>query len=217
MSAHGERVRALVRAGKLAPDEGERILAALTERPPRAWPWLLVDPFERFGGGAGVAIGAAVVLASAGASHLGVRFDGFLDLHLGKGAEPSVGLAALEQAVAWPLGAAVFWAVARAMKRGARLVDFLAAVGVARVPLALAAVPLALLGPGLAAEPRPYTVRSVALLIVVLTTVAWNLTLLYRGFKHTSGLVGPKLVAGFVAAVVIAEVASKWVLAAASR
>ena len=222
MSSHAERVRALVRSGKIAPDEGQRILSALsesalTEPPARGWAWLLVDPFERFGGGMGVGLGLVAALASLGATRLGIRFDGFLDLHAVQGA-PSIGSAALELAVAWPLGAAVLWGGAQAVKRGQRFIDFLAGVGIARMPLALAGLLLGGLTYGVPSEAHaPFSVRTAAILAIALVAVAWHLTLLYRGFKHASGLSGPKLVATFVATVVVAEIASKLVLYASAR
>ena len=53
-----ERVRRLVESGSVAPDEGARLLAAMSEAPARSRLWLLVDPFERFGGGTAAIAGA---------------------------------------------------------------------------------------------------------------------------------------------------------------
>ena len=59
-----------------------------------------------------------------------------------------------------------------------------------------------------------------ALAVIVSVTLAalgWMITLLYRGFKHASGLAGAGVVAGFIGIAVASEVASKVVLSIAPR
>jgi hypothetical protein len=89
-------------------------------------------------------------------------------------------------------------------------------VGLARLPLLLASVPLALLTPSHPSIPPRLTPALAAVVVIALACVAWNITLLYQGFKNASGLRGPKLVGGFIAIVILAEAISKVVLAVAS-
>ena len=76
-----ERVRSLVQAGKVAPEEGERLIAALAQQPRRSPVWLLINPFDRFGGGVAATLGVLVCVLSLWTTRLGLHFDGFLDLH----------------------------------------------------------------------------------------------------------------------------------------
>jgi hypothetical protein len=161
-----ERVHRLVQAGTVAPEEGERLLSAMTREAVGSPAWILVNPFDRFGGGVAAAIGAVVGALSVWVTRLGIRFDGFLDLHFAHARVAPVRVSLIEQLAGWVLPALLFWAYARAVARH--------------------------------------------------SCVAWNITLLYQGFKNASGLRGPTLVGGLSAMVVVAEVASKIVLALAS-
>ncbi len=115
-----DRVRRLIESGSVAPEEGERLLAAMAERPASS---PLLNPFERFGGGKAATIGAVISAASiAVATSLGVRFDGLLDLHFNRAAPPSLRIAIADQIAAWVVPALGFWAYARAFSRHVRLV-----------------------------------------------------------------------------------------------
>ena len=215
MSTPSERVRAMVAAGRVDHAEGERLLGAITAPAGRAPAQgtrasLLIDPFVRWGGGIAAALGALFAVLGFVVSRWGVRFDGFIDLHVGP-AVTSPPHAALEQLAAWPLGALVMWGVARALGGpGRRFVDFLGAVGVARGPVVLLALPLQALAPS------SFTLKmsaALALMIVIgLVAVAWQITLLFFGYRNASGLRGPKLGFSLAGAIVVAEVASKLVL-----
>jgi hypothetical protein len=208
-----ERVRPLVQAGKVAPEEGERLIAALAQQPRRSPFWLLFNPFDRFGGGVAATLGILVCVLSLWTTRLGVHFDGFLDLHVSRRHVPTLAVSLWEQAAAWLLPALLFWGYAWIITRHARLVDFVGMVGLARVPLLLAAVPVAYLSPESPAIPPQLTPALLVIVLIVLPCVAWVFTLLYQGFKNASGLNGAKLVGGFIGIVVLAEVASKVALA----
>jgi hypothetical protein len=214
-----ERVRGLVRAGAVGPDEGRRLLAALGqdgEAPARSTAWLLVNPFDRFGGG--VAASAGLVIGALGfwVTRFGVRFDGFLDLHVNRVHVASLRVALVEQLVAWLLPALLFWAYARTVNRHARPIDFLGMTGLARLPFVLAACPIALLSPDVTRLPLQVSPALLAVALLGVAALAWYVTLLYQGFKSASGLRGTRLVVGFVTMALAAEVASKLVLALTS-
>jgi hypothetical protein len=211
-----ERVRGLVDAGTVAPEEGERLLAAIAREPVRSPIWVLVNPFDRFGGGVAVAIGVVVSALSVWVTRLGIRFDGFLDLHVAHAHLPDLRISVIEQLAAWVLPAFLFWAYARAVARHVRPIDFLGMIGLARLPLLLAALPIALLSADVSGQPTKLTPALLAIIFIVFGCVPWNITLLYQGFKNASGLRGPKLVGGMIAMVVVAEAASKLVLALVS-
>lgn len=206
-----ERVRRLIEAGSVAPEEGARLLAAMSSAPKRSPLFTLIDPFERFGGGVAAAGGLVVSLASIAVSRLGVRFDGFLDMHVNPGVAPPLRVALLDQLVGWILPAICFWAYARLLTRHVRLLDFVGMVGLARLPLLVGAVPSVLLFRGVTSPPK-LTPFLLAVALLALVFVAWNITLLYQGFKNASGLTGAKLVGGFIALLIIVEGLSKLVV-----
>ncbi|XXX79469.1 YIP1 family protein [Sorangium sp. So ce134] len=207
-----ERVRALVRDHVIEPAEGERLLATMSPRPPRTGWRLALNPFERFGGGAAAAAGLAVAALSVAITRLGVRFDGFLDLHTAPEAIP-LATALLEQVVVWPLPALLFWAYARLLRCRVRIVDFLGVTGLSRAPLALAAIALGLLAPAPPAGGPVLTPALAAFAVLATLCLVWFLTLLTQGFKNASGLRGAPLVAGLIGLVLVSEIVSKVALA----
>lgn len=209
-----ERVRRLVEAGTVAPEEGERLLSAMSNAPKRSALATLVNPFERFGGGVAVVLGAVVSALSVAVTRLGVRFDGFLDMHVQRAVVAPIHVSLLEQLAAWILPAMVFWAFARAFTKHARLVDFIGMVGLARLPVFLSALAGLALVPAVPVDPTSIklTPGLLVLAAVAIVLLAANITLLYQGFKNASGLTGPKLVGGFIALLFGAEALSKLVV-----
>src|SRR5450432_3037236 len=108
-----DRIRRLVAAGTVAPEEGARLLDAMGhERPHLSRFALLVNPFDRFGGGFATGLGAAIAALSLGIARFGIRFDGFLDLHTVNGVV-TLRTALLDQVVAWLIPAILFFAYSR--------------------------------------------------------------------------------------------------------
>ena len=206
-----ERVHRLVKEGSVAADEGERLLAAMKQASARSLLAQLFNPFERFGGGTAAVIGAIVSIASLGVSRLGVRFDGLLDLHF-TSAVPPLRTSIAEQIACWIVPALCFWGYARTQSRHVRLIDFVGSIGLARLPLMLAGLVLFPLAPSHISIPPKPTFALLALVFLTLGFVAANITLLYNGFKNSSGLKGTKLVAGFVGLLIVGEALSKVVL-----
>jgi hypothetical protein len=147
---------------------------------------------------------------------LGVHFDGFLDLHVSRRHVPALENSLLEQVAGWPLPALLFWGYAGTVVRHARVVDFVGMVGLARVALLVAAVPVAYLSPESPAVPIKLTPELLVIVLIGLSGIAWYFTLLYQGFKNASGLNGAKLLGGFIGISILAEVGSKVVLASAT-
>jgi hypothetical protein len=214
MATPSERVRKLVDEGRVDSEEGQRLLGALAvpgaagraASDPRG-ARLLVDPFERWGGGAAALAGLVFVILGFALSRLGIRFDGFLDLHV-SAVTSAVKIGVVEQLVAWPLGALCLWLVARIVgASGARFLDFLGAVGVARGPLVLFAIPIQLLAP--ASVPTRMSPMLLGIAVIALTCIAWQIALLFFGYRNASGLRGPKVGFSFVGALFAAEIASK--------
>ena len=141
MTSPSERIRHLVASGKVAPEEGDRLLAAMGEgrsssnKSSKSIISTLINPFDRFGGGVAAIAGLTISVLSILVAHLGnVRFDGFFDLHVGH-VTPSILTSLSDQAVAWLLPALCFFAYARIFTRHVRLIDFIGMVGLARFPI----------------------------------------------------------------------------------
>jgi hypothetical protein len=179
-------------------------------RPARAS--LLLNPFDRFGGGVAALVGAVVSALSLVVTRAGVRFDGFLDLHFARTRVAPLHVSLLEQACAWILPSVCFFAYARMRSKNVRAIDFLGMVGLARLPLFLAAIPAVMLAPELP-TPIKMTPALLATTIVCLAGVAGMITWLYQGFKNAAGLAGPKVIGAFIAVTVVVEVLSKFALA----
>lgn len=212
-----KRIENLVRSGSIDAAEAHRLLGAMGEEsaPPRTLLRLFTHPFERLGGEVTTAVGLVVAALSASVAHLGIRYDGALDVHL---VHHEVGLrtALVDQLVGWVLPSLVLFAYARALSPGRRLRDFTGAVGVARLPLLLMAPFLLVTAPATPIDPVHPPLRVLVVALLSLGFVVPFFVLLYRGFANASGLRDRrKLWGGFVAMVLVAEVLSKIVLAIA--
>jgi hypothetical protein len=178
---------------------------------------LVFDPFGRASRKLGALIAAFVMVAGVVIARMGVRFDGFLDVHLTGRAVP-VGVAVLDQLVAVPLGVCVGWVVARLFRAEANIFDLLCAVAIARIPPLVGAPLLAALVP----DPRRIVAEAlaaspVALLLgaLALPMIAWQVTLLVFGVRHATRLRSGRLAGAVVTLIVAAELLSKIVLSVA--
>lgn len=207
-----ERVERLVRSGAASADEGKRLLAAIHREPARTVLRALLNPFERIGGGHAVVVGAVVSALSVLLARTGVRFDGFLDMHLPH-VVVSTTTALADQLVAWPLGAVFFYAYARVLSSHVRFVDFLGMAGFARIPVLVVAALMRPLMPMFGVvDPLHPPVGFLVVAIGSIVFVIAHITLLFQGFKNASGFTGAKLVAGFIGLTLLAEIASKLAL-----
>jgi len=214
MKADRTRILEMVAAGELSPADADRLLAAAARpRPPLAR-WLF-QPMEILPTGRALAIGAAAALAGALVSVLlGVRFDGALDAH-GPAPDPVPPVDAIVDLVlVWPVTALICWGVARLFTRQGRLVDFLAAVGVARAGWLILGLLIGTVGravdDGALLSVGP--AELIFALALVLPVSAWAIALLVTGFRTASGLRGVRLAVGAVIALVLAEAITKLAL-----
>jgi len=224
-----ERVRRLVASGAATPEEGERLIAAMVEdaaTKARAHAMghtkesllkTLLHPYDRYGGGVAATIGLVVSVVSIGVTLLGVRFDGFLDLHVrplssGTSGVHAIATSAAEQGIVWVLPALCYWAYARLFSRHVRVLDFLGMVGLARVAVLLSVIPVLALTPHIQDPTSLQSPSMLALVTVALLMLAVHITLLYQGFKNASGLAGVKLVGGFIGLLIVVEMITKLAL-----
>ncbi|AKU92684.1 SHOCT-like domain-containing protein [Vulgatibacter incomptus] len=206
MNAPRLRILEMLAAGQINPTEAEQLLEAIRAPRGSVWTWLF-RPIERLE--TGVALGAASVGAGLQllvARLLEIRFDGVLDIHLAK---PPVtwSVALVDLALGWPLTALVFVAAARLFARQVRIVDALALVGIARIPLVAAG---ALVGALHGASRGADSAANLGTLVLF----AWSVALLVTGLGAASGLRGGKLALAVIAAIAVAEAIAKGLLVA---
>ncbi len=108
MNPPSRRIRDLATAGKITDSEAERLLRAVSEPPPPRGLSLFSDPFSRAGGGYAAACGFVIAALGIVATRFGVRYDGFLDLHITRIAVP-LRLAVVEQLADVVVPALLFW------------------------------------------------------------------------------------------------------------
>lgn len=218
MSDAKRKVLDMVEQGKISSDEGDALLSAMKDEKKFSFRTLF-DPYDRIGVVSSIAVGVVVAVASAVvAMYFDVRYDGFLDLHTGEG-DVDLLAAVNDQLVAWPVSALILWLIALPFARKARFVDFLGALGVARVLQLIA---------GLALPPPPADVLErmatdpvsaigemtgmIPMILVAVILIGWFIATLVFAFRHASGLRGGKLAGAFVLALFVAETVSKIVL-----
>jgi hypothetical protein len=214
MNAERMRILEMVAEGKISPSDAEQLLAAVKAKRTSPAKWLfqpleVIDPAQ-----ASIVGGLAAIAGAIASATLGFRFDGAIDLHDARGASVSLADALIDLLLVWPVTALVFWGVARLLARQGRFVDFLAAVGLARVVYLVAGVLLGTVGR--AVDDGALLTVSAAEMIVLVGLVVplsiWSIALLVTGFRTASGLRGGRLAFGAVAAIVGAEVSTKLVL-----
>jgi hypothetical protein len=210
MNKASEKVLDLVKEGKISPEEGDQLLSAMDSSKGRFWQ-MLFHPFERLSSKTTLGIAFVVALCSLALSRWSIHFDGALDLHTN--IVPVLWkVAFMEQVVAWPVTAISLWALAKVLHKQIRLSDFIGFVGVARLPLLLAAVSLVLVVQNslFTQTYQSFTQSSFLLLIgVTLPWYCWFIALLFNAYKVASGMRGTKLIVSFMVGIFLAETISK--------
>jgi hypothetical protein len=214
---HEQQVLDMVRAGTITDVEGQKLIDALRGKP-AVWE-LLFNPFDHLPTKWMWTAGAVIVLAGVVVSLLGIRFDGALDLHQVE--IPSTpGLAVFDMANAVLTTATVMWLASLLVARQGRLVDFGLSVAIARFPLVAAGALLHFTLPSPTELIARVTANPPDLGLILLTVgvslppLVWFIALLFRGFKTSSGLKGPKVGVAFTIALLASEVVSKLILVA---
>lgn len=211
MTSAEDRIKKLTQDRSLDEADAARLLDAVrapTKTEPRRSVWK--DPFARYGGEVTTAVGVMVAALGIVVSRFHIRFDGALDIHTVSAPVP-LRVAIIDQLVAFPLTALVFWAVALVAARHVRLVDVLGVVGLARGPAVVLALPLGLF----ASRSTTSTTMSPALAVVIVAALAAlgsQIYLLFTGFRTATGLRGARLTWLFIGGLVLAEIATKVVL-----
>ena len=183
--------------------------------------WLF-NPFIRIAGGQALAVGlTAIVLSGLAAAAGGVHFDGLLDFH--PGFSGSYWVPVVEGLVNWSV-IAVLLVLASLLvaPRTVRVVDIAGTQALARFPLllaALACVPAAVRDGNAelvaaAVEGRMVTPTAASLVAGLHASACaiWMVWLMWKAFAVSCNQRGGRAVAIFVAAVIVGEVATSFLL-----
>lgn len=213
------RIDNLLSTGKITEEDHKILTAALGNQKSivRRLMSFLINPFESISSGTALLIGGALAIAmSFLGSRIGVYLPGALDLQIAQEGKRFYAFSELllQNTVAVLTVAGVFLGGALILKqRNLRLVDFLGFVALSRLPYALFILVLFLLGPifpGLL--PRTTDAAKggaiVALAILSITVLAWQMVLMFSAQKDASGLKGKLLWISFVFGLVVAEAIS---------
>ena len=184
--------------------------------------WLF-NPFVRIGGEHALAIGLSGIVASGlVAAAGGIHFDGLLDFH--PGFEVAFWIPVVEGLVNWSVIALLLALISRLVApRTVRLVDIAGTQALARVPLLLAALacvpaPIRETNRELVAalaEGRLATPTAASLIAGTFASACglWMIWLMWKAFAVSCNQKGFRGVAIFVAAVIVGEVATKFLFA----
>lgn len=213
------RIDNLLSTGKITEEDHKILMAALGNQKgivSRVMPFL-INPFESISSGTALLVGVALAIAmSFLGSKIGVYFPGALDLQIAQEGKRFYTFSELlfQNTVAVLTVAGVFFGGALILKqRNLRLVDFLGFVALSRLPYALFILVLFLLGPifpGLLPRTTDATKGGgiVALAVLSITALVWQMILMFSAQKDASGLKGKLLWISFVFGLVVAEAIS---------
>lgn len=212
MSGAKERILEMLSSGTITAKEADELLAALHGPKEHGLDWLF-QPMKRLKTEHALALAGGAAMLQLAVSRLQIRFDGALDMHTVRDAVPwSAAIGDL--VLAWPITALLLFVVTWPIARQGRAVDFLAAVGVARIPLiasgALAAAFRDLL---FVSAEGAHSVGSVAVVLAIVLLAVWHVALLVTGTRVVAGLRGGKLALAMVLGLVVAETLTKVALA----
>jgi hypothetical protein len=218
MMPQDDRVHAMVRSGRITAAEGERLLSALhTRRRELPGPRVLISPMEYLSTPTMATVTVIGMILGITVEYLGVRFDGAVDVHPSP-LTPTFALALFDTVNVLLVPAVFCWSASWLLARQGRFVDFVLAIGVARLPLVVIGLLAAWALPPWDVLSRQTLTSAPGGKVLIMSVLAtplyiWFITLLYQGFRSSSGLTGRRSAFGFVAALLGAEVASKVLLA----
>ncbi len=208
-----QQILEMVSSNTVTPAEGQALLAALEQRPQRTSDWLF-DPLRVLSTRAALMIGVLGASVGITLSRFMIRFDGALDVHLTY--RPVSWLtAATDVTVSWGSTALISYVLACISARRTRLIDVVAAVGLARVTLLVASfVALAAPAPELTGglPDTAFLISALPMMVAALFAIAWSISMLVLGLRTASGLKGARWAVTAVGAIFLSELVSKGLL-----
>lgn len=175
---------------------------------------LMLNPFTRIAGLQAFGLGLVfVILMGIIGTYGNVSFDGAIDMHLAKQMTFTYSFSLL--AIDITCVVLVMWIAGLIISKNFRFVDILGTMTLAKAPF----ITLAIVGyftktPDLnLISTNPYaifnSVSFIALMVLSLPVIIWNIVLMINAFKISCDVKGSKLTVAFIIGLLIAEIISK--------
>lgn len=170
---------------------------------------LLINPFTKIAGFPSLIWGLSIIILSAFlASFNNIHFDGVLDIHLGLDAKWYYFI--LEVVIDWLCISILFYIMSIALSKSSiRIIDIFGTQALARFPYLL----VSLVGflpylKDLSIGTLPFILFAIFSVLILI----WYLVLAFNALKIAANLQGSKLIISFISGVILAEIASKYLI-----
>ena len=220
-----ERLMGMLNENKISQDDYNTLLVALEKKSflSKLQSSLWLNPFQKIAGFKALIMGMIILLAMSGMGVIAkVYFIGSISLINASAVVKQtmdIGflLLAYQNIVSWLILSIMFILTAMILqKKKIRIIDFLGTVSLARFPsllITLLTAIVRMINPGILDVdlskgiqlhvPLSQTLYGVTLMVLII----WQIFTYFYAFKESSGLIGKKLVLGFIASIIAAEYA----------
>ena len=178
----------------------------------------LINPFTYIAGWQAFGIGIAFVLLMGVVGSLsGVYFDGALDAHLSK--RGNFYHSFLFLGIDIVCVTLFMWIAALFFSKNVRLIDMLGTMTLSKAPMLIVACMGFMVSEEMvfSLSGNPLAILTMPSLIVfsmlIIPFIVWSIALMYNAFKVSSGMKGNRTIFVFIAALLLAEIVSKIIIA----
>ena len=218
-----ERLMGMLNENKISQDDYNTLLVALEKKSffLKLQSSLWLNPFQKIAGFKALIMGMMILLAMSGMGVIAkVYFVGSISIINASAVakqtmDISFLLLAYQNIVSWLILSAMFILAAMILqKKKIRIIDFLGTVSLARFPALLITI---LIGIVIMINPSILDVdmskgislhasfSQTLLGVLMMVLIVWQIFTYFYAFKESSGLIGKKLVLGFIASIIAAE------------
>ena len=178
--------------------------------------WLF-NPFLYLAGTQALFIGWAIMLVTAFISYYSkAHFDGVIDMHTGRTTSMTVYF--LEQLIDWGCVVLIFYPAGLIFSKSkVRFIDVAGTMALARwVMIICAIISFGIHAPAYTHNVdellKSITATSILLGLLIVACAIWMIALMYNAFSISCNMKGSKATGAFIAALIIAEIASHFIL-----
>ena len=218
-----ERLMGMLNENKISQDDYNTLLVALEKKSffLKLQSSLWLNPFQKIAGFKALIMGMMILLAMSGMGVIAkVYFVGSISIINASAVakqtmDISFLLLAYQNIVSWLILSAMFILAAMILqKKKIRIIDFLGTVSLARFPALLITILIgivrminpSILDVDMSKGISLHASFSQTLLgVLMMVLIVWQIFTYFYAFKESSGLIGKKLVLGFIASIIAAE------------
>ena len=218
-----ERLMVMLNENKISQDDYNTLLVALEKKSffLKLQSSLWLNPFQKIAGFKALIMGMMILLAMSGMGVIAkVYFVGSISIINASAVakqtmDISFLLLAYQNIVSWLILSAMFILAAMILqKKKIRIIDFLGTVSLARFPALLITILIgivrminpSILDVDMSKGISLHASFSQTLLgVLMMVLIVWQIFTYFYAFKESSGLIGKKLVLGFIASIIAAE------------